>query len=109
MSQPIYDPQLADVLASIGDSVPIGMTLDRLLYYRAISSPTRGDLLQDRPVDCVDHRIPGYDGGELLASVITRKGHDRAGPAMAAAWSWAIALPVLLPWLSGRSNMTRSV
>lgn len=68
MSEPVFDPQLANVLASIGDFVPTGMTLDRLPYFRAISSPTREDLLQDHPVDCVDHRIPGYEGGELVVS-----------------------------------------
>jgi acetyl esterase/lipase len=82
MSQPVYDPQLANVLASIGDFVPTGMTLDRLPYFRAISSPIREDLLQDHPVDCVDHRIPGYEGGELVVSVITRKDHEQIGPAI---------------------------
>ena len=82
MSQLIYDPQLTKVLASIGDFVPTGMTLDRLPYFREISSPTREDLLENYPVNCVDHRIPGYKGDELVISVITRKGHDQIGPAI---------------------------
>ncbi|MDI7864715.1 alpha/beta hydrolase [Rhizobiaceae bacterium n13] len=82
MSQPVYDPQLAAVLATIGDFVPTGMTLDRLPYFRAISSPTREDLLRDHPVDCVDHRIMGFDGGEILVSVISRRDHHQAGPAI---------------------------
>lgn len=82
MSQLIYDPQLTKVLASIGDFVPTGMTLDRLPYFREISSPTRKDLLQNYPVNCVDHRIPGYEGDEFVISVITRKGHDQTGPAI---------------------------
>ena len=39
MSQPVYDPQLANVLALIGDFVPTGMTLDRLPYFEQSAVP----------------------------------------------------------------------
>jgi len=78
--KPVYDPQLLSVLPALSGYVPVNMTLEQLPHFRKISSPGRGDLLQDHPVDCVDHRATAHDGAELTLSVITRRGHDRPGP-----------------------------
>lgn len=80
MSNSIYDPQLAAMLPALKGFVPVSMTLDQLPHFRSLSSPNREDLIGARAVDCVDHVVTGYEGAEIAVSVISRKGHEHAGP-----------------------------
>lgn len=80
MTKPIYDSQLAAILPALEGVVPVGMTLERLPHFRALSSPAREDLIAGHPVDCVDHVIPGFGGTEIVVSVISRHGHEQPRP-----------------------------
>ncbi|HTN62094.1 MAG TPA: alpha/beta hydrolase fold domain-containing protein [Devosia sp.] len=80
MTKPIYNPQLAAILPSLEGFVPVGMTLERLPHFRSFTSPTREELIGDRPVDCVDHTIAGFGGAEIVVSVISARNHANPGP-----------------------------
>lgn len=77
----IFDPQLADLLPGLAGFVPVGMRLEQLAHFRALSSPAREDVLGGAEVVCSDHVIPGYQGEEIVVSVIARAGRrqDRPG------------------------------
>ncbi|XHS00975.1 esterase [Sphingomonas sp. DBB INV C78] len=75
-----YDEQLAAILPALEGYVPRGMTLADLPRFRALSTIERQDLVGDAPVECIDHQITGFDGGEILVSVIRKHGHAGRGP-----------------------------
>lgn len=75
-----FDPGLAEVLPALAGLVPVRMSIDQLGHFRSLSSPKRDDLIGDLPVDCTDRVIPGYQGAEIVASVISRRDHQRPGP-----------------------------
>jgi acetyl esterase/lipase len=76
----LFDAELAAVLPALAGFVPVKTSLDQLGHFRSLSSPNRDNLIGDLPVDCVDHRIPGYQGDTIVVSVISRKDHQRPGP-----------------------------
>lgn len=78
--QPLFDPELEAVLPTLAGFVPVRMSLDQLEDFRALSSPQREHILGDMPVNCVDYTIPGYQGAEIVVSVVSRKDHHRPGP-----------------------------
>src|SRR5690606_38665651 len=82
MNTSLYHPQLAALLPALEGYVPVGMTLDRLAHFRALSAPSRDDLIGSHDVECIDYVVPGYAGAEILVSVISRKGHETPGPAV---------------------------
>ncbi len=82
ITPPAFDPQLAALLPSLEGFVPRQMSLDQLERFRALSHVTRETLLGDADVRCVDHRIPGYQRAEIEVSVISRRDHSVAGPAV---------------------------
>jgi acetyl esterase/lipase len=75
-----FDQELAAVLPALAGLVPLQMSIEQLGHFRALSSPKREDLLGDMPVNCVDRVVPGYQGEEIVVSVISRKGDRRQGP-----------------------------
>lgn len=79
---PTFDPELAAILPPLQGFVPLGMTLERLPHFRALSSVKAEDILAGGPVTCVDHVIPGHDGADIVVSVIARRDHTRPGPAI---------------------------
>lgn len=82
LSSPAFDPQLAAILPSLEGYVPLKMTLEQLEHFRGLSRSTREDLLGDAKVSCVDYSIPGYQGAEIVVSVIARQDHSTPGPAL---------------------------
>ncbi|MDI1475737.1 alpha/beta hydrolase [Polyangium sp. y55x31] len=80
LANPPFDPQIAPLLSALEGYVPVGMTPDRLAHFRALKMPTIEEIIGDRPVQCVDHTIAGYDGAEIVVSVISRKDHAKPGP-----------------------------
>jgi acetyl esterase/lipase len=79
-NHPTFDPSLAAVLPALEGLVPLGMTIDDLPHFRALSSARREDLVGDADVDCVDHSLTSFDGAEILVSVISRRGRTGVGP-----------------------------
>ncbi|MDH6233322.1 acetyl esterase/lipase [Mesorhizobium soli] len=75
-----YDPQLAAILPWLVGNVPVKMTLEQLPHFRAISSVTREEFLQDSVVSCVEHTAPTADGTNIEVSVVTRHDHHTPGP-----------------------------
>ncbi|MFY1828333.1 alpha/beta hydrolase [Myxococcus fulvus] len=82
MTHPDFDPLLAPLLAPLAGYVPLKMTLEQLEHFRRLSDVTREALIGDAQVDCVDHTLRGYQGADIVCSVISRKGHSVAGPAV---------------------------
>ncbi|MDI3286655.1 alpha/beta hydrolase [Polyangium sp. 15x6] len=80
LANPPFDPQIAPLLPALEGYVPVGMTPDRLAHFRALKMPTIEEIIGDLPVQCVDHTITGYDGAEIVVSVISRKDHQKPGP-----------------------------
>ncbi|MDC3959270.1 alpha/beta hydrolase [Polyangium jinanense] len=80
LANPPFDPQIAPILPALEGYVPVGMTPDRLAHFRALKMPTIEEIIGDRPVQCVDHTIAGYEGAEIVVSVISRKDHQKPGP-----------------------------
>ncbi|WP_338868301.1 alpha/beta hydrolase [Myxococcus stipitatus] len=81
-SSPDFDPQLAPLLPPLEGYVPVKMTLEQLEHFRRLSNVTREALIGDAQVSCVDYTIPGYQGADIQVSVIARKDHATAGPAV---------------------------
>ncbi|APR76000.1 alpha/beta hydrolase domain protein [Minicystis rosea] len=79
-AQSPFDPQLAAILPALKGHVPVNMTADRLAHFRALKMPTIDEIIGDRPVRCVDYTIPGYQGVDIVVSVISRKDHSEPGP-----------------------------
>ncbi|WP_066562859.1 alpha/beta hydrolase [Sphingobium sp. TKS] len=78
--RPPFAVELAGILPALEGYVPVNMQEADLPRFRQLSSVTREDLIGDAPVDCVDHVIPGFDGAEIIVSVISRADHKTAGP-----------------------------
>ncbi|NOK04489.1 MULTISPECIES: alpha/beta hydrolase [Myxococcus] len=77
-----FDPHLAPLLPPLKGYVPLQMTLEQLEHFRRLSHVTRETLIGDAQVSCVDYSIPGYQGAEIVVSVIARQGHSVPGPAV---------------------------
>ncbi|KJS24330.1 MAG: lipase [Hyphomonadaceae bacterium BRH_c29] len=75
-----FDPHLAGLLPALERSVPVRMTIDRLGYFRKLSTISRHDVIGGAPVLCVDHEIPAHDGRQIAVSIISRSDHQRPGP-----------------------------
>ncbi|REG20304.1 acetyl esterase/lipase [Archangium gephyra] len=75
-----FEPELASILPAFAGFVPVNMTADQIEKYRAMPIPPISEQMGDRPVQCVDFTIPGYQGVEMVVSVISRKDHARPGP-----------------------------
>ncbi|MFY0581167.1 alpha/beta hydrolase [Cystobacter fuscus] len=80
ISQPSFDPELAALLPALEGYVPVNMTPDRPAHFRALKMPTIEELIGDLPVKCVDYTIPGYQGVDIVVSVISREDHREPGP-----------------------------
>jgi len=78
-THPTFDPELAALLPALDGFVPVNMTADRIEHYRALPMPTIEQIIGDRPVSCSDLKIPGYEGTEVVVSVISRTDHRTSG------------------------------
>ena len=77
---PPFEPELARILPSLAAFAPVNMTADQIEKYRAMPIPSISEQIGDRPVQCVDFTIPGYQGVDMVVSVISRKDHAEPGP-----------------------------
>jgi acetyl esterase/lipase len=77
---PIYDRELEAILPALSEYLPLQMTLDDLPRFRGMFPATGSDLIADRPVHIIDHRIAAHAAGEMTVSVLTRQGRSGKGP-----------------------------
>lgn len=75
-----FEPELAQILPAFAGFTPLLMTADQIEKYRAMPIPSIAEQIGDRPVQCVDFTLPGYQGAEITVSVVSRKDHAKPGP-----------------------------
>lgn len=75
-----YDPELQVILPTLEGFVPRGMTMADLARFRAQSASTREAFVGSAPVECVDHIVTGYQGAEIVVTVIRRQDHSNPAP-----------------------------
>lgn len=83
LARPPFDPELEAALALVGDQLPSTLTPEMIPLMR--QSPVSGDqeiftVLDDRGFTRRDVTIAGYDGGEIVLSVIEKEGRTGTGP-----------------------------
>lgn len=76
-----FDPELEAILATVGDQIP-NVTLETIEELRRAPAPgvVTDDQLAAAGLVRRDVTIPGYEGVELLTSVISRKDKSGIGP-----------------------------
>lgn len=76
-----FDPELEAILATVGDQIP-NVTLETIEELRRAPAPgvVTNDELAAAGLVRRDVTIPGYEGVELLTSVISRKDKSGIGP-----------------------------
>jgi acetyl esterase/lipase len=82
ISRPPFDPELEAMLAVLGDQMPPSITPEMIPLLRQ-ASPVAADpdeVLADAGISRQDVTIPGYDGDEIVVSVLQREGRTGTGP-----------------------------
>lgn len=107
-ARPPFDAELAPPL----DGLPTFFTTTEpstIAEFRTATAhpPAIEDVIAGRPVDVADHAVAGFDGGEIVVSVLRRRDHrDDAAPGvflihgggMIGGSRWAVA-PMLVEWV----------
>ena len=81
-NHPPFDPELAAVLAAVGDLMPSTLTADMIPMLRQASpvSLPVDEMLAEAGVERRDLTIAGYEGAEISVSVLARAGKVGTGP-----------------------------
>jgi acetyl esterase/lipase len=81
MSRPPFDPELEAVLGVLAEQLPPSITPEMIPMMRQapITEPV-DDLLAELGITRRDVAIPGYDGAEIVVSVLAKAGRTGAGP-----------------------------
>lgn len=81
-NRPPFDPELAAVLAAVGDLMPSTLTADMIPMLRQASpvSLPVDEMLAEAGVERRDLSIAGYEGAEISVSVLARAGKVGTGP-----------------------------
>ncbi|VXB45764.1 alpha/beta hydrolase [Plantibacter sp. T3] len=81
-NHPPFDPELAAVLAAVGDLMPSTLTADMIPMLRQASpvSLPVDEMLAEAGVERRDLTIAGYEGAEISLSVLARAGKTGTGP-----------------------------
>ena len=80
-THPPFDPELAAALASLGDAIPSTLTPEMIPLLRA--NPllaVSDDVLDEAGVEARDVTIPGYQGDDIVVTVLQAKGRTGTGP-----------------------------
>ncbi|MGW5237691.1 alpha/beta hydrolase [Monashia sp. NPDC004114] len=80
--RPPFDPELDAILAVVGDQLP-QLTLETIPQFRSLPvNPIEltPDKLSDAGVTRRDFTVPGYEGADMLLSVLARADHAGTGP-----------------------------
>lgn len=81
MSRPPFDPELEAVLVVLAEQIPPSITPEMIPIMRqaTITAPV-DELLAERRITRSDVTIPGYDGAEIVVSVLAKAGRTGLGP-----------------------------
>jgi acetyl esterase/lipase len=78
---PPFDPELAEVLASLAEVIPSTLTPEMIPLMRQAPAVPLEDIIAGRPITYVDRTIPGPAGGpDLTVAVFRRSDHKTGGP-----------------------------
>lgn len=82
LARPPFDPELQAVLDLLGDQLPVGFTSETIPLARQAAEGDAGvdDVLTEAGVSRRDVTIPGYEGADIVVSVLFRKDHSGLGP-----------------------------
>lgn len=82
LARPPFDPELAAVLAIVGQQMPSTLTAEMIPLLRQASPVTVpvDDLIAEAGVTRRDLTIAGYEGAEITVSVLAREGRTGTGP-----------------------------
>jgi len=81
LARPPFDPELAAALALLGETLPPTLTPEMIPFMRQAPLMTLDEnLLAEREITRRDVTIRGYDGDDILVTVMSREGHDTSGP-----------------------------
>ncbi|RFA11556.1 lipase [Subtercola boreus] len=82
LARPPYDPELAAVLAVIGDQLPSTLTPEMIAPMRSAGiTPPIDQLLAGREVTHEERSVPGPEGApEIILSIFRRSDHVAGGP-----------------------------
>jgi acetyl esterase/lipase len=81
LARPPFDPELAAALALLGETLPPTLTPEMIPLMRQAPLMTLDEnLLAEREITRRDVTIRGYDGDDILVTVMSKQGHDTSGP-----------------------------
>lgn len=108
LSRPPFDPELEAVLSLVAEQMPSSITPDMIPVLRQASpvAVSPDDLLAEAGISRRDVTIPGYDGAEIVVSVLQREGRTGTGPGvfhthgggMIMGDRW-VGLTQIIPWI----------
>ena len=82
-NRPPFDPELETMLGVISQMVPPTLTAEMVPMMRSASvpgMPTRDEILDTADLQSRDVTIPGYEGAEIVVSIVEAKGRTGHGP-----------------------------
>ena len=81
LARPPFDPELAAALALLGETLPPTLTPEMIPLMRQAPLITLDEsLLAEREITRRDVTIRGYDGDDILVTVLSKQGNDSSGP-----------------------------
>lgn len=83
LPRPPFDPELAPMLEVLGQMLPPTLTAEMLPALRTGSvpgMPTTAEILESAQLQSRDVTIPGFEGADIVVSVIESKGRTGIGP-----------------------------
>lgn len=108
LSRPPFDPELEAVLSLVAEQMPSSITPDMIPLLRQASpvAVSPDDLLAEAGISRRDVTIPGYNGAEIVVSVLQREGRTGTGPGvfhthgggMIMGDRW-VGLTQIIPWI----------
>ncbi|KRE25840.1 alpha/beta hydrolase [Agromyces sp. Soil535] len=81
LARPPFDPELEAVLGLLGETLPPSITPEMIPFMRdaTVVAPV-DDLLTERGISRRDVTIAGYEGADIVVSVLAPEGHTGTGP-----------------------------
>jgi len=81
LARPPFDPELEAVLGLLGETLPPSITPEMIPFMRdaPVVAPV-DDLLAERGISRRDVTIAGYEGADIVVSVLAPEGHTGTGP-----------------------------
>lgn len=106
ISRPPFDPELDAVLTAASDQIPVA-TPETIAALRTMELPAvSDDALAAAGVTRREISVPGYEGAELVATVLARSDHSGTGPGIynihgggMIAGDRMVAIDQIVPWI----------